>query len=556
MHYIKLCHSINSVDERNLYKIKIQQNKCISVKLSLKNTMNIFGKYARHRVNVKNKLWFWNFIVFNAFILGVVSAIQYAGNVTVNNIEKNADKTGCCNNSNKNDANHRIEIEYTTTVVQNEYIVRFNDYYPPEIREQHIKNALNGSSALNWQVIKRQNPASEYPSDFDVVMINENAPYTALEKLRIYKMIKSITPERMVYRNLKYIPIENNENDKQTNFEHDSNQSNETHDEDDDDADDITFEDEDEAEEELMNKLNGNNLDDTSETDTECKQNNCQFKHFHHRRLKSTQNKDQRNDDNNNSSFKSTANWHTNRRLLRAAIPRQLTSMLKADGLWSMQVTGKGIRVAVFDTGLARDHPHFKRVKERTNWTNEKTLDDGVSHGTFVAGVIASSKDCLGFAPDAELHIYRVFTNNQVSYTSWFLDAFNYAILRKIHVLNLSIGGPDFLDHPFVDKVLELTANKVIMVSAIGNDGPLYGTLNNPGDQSDVIGVGGMNFDENIAKFSSRGMTTWELPYGYGRLKPVCMTISTFNLSHFFFEKKHLKIIQIIFYSKGHCHLR
>ncbi|GLD73708.1 membrane-bound transcription factor site-1 protease isoform X1 [Lates japonicus] len=74
-----------------------------------------------------------------------------------------------------------------------------------------------------------------------------------------------------------------------------------------------------------------------------------------------------------------------------------------------------------------------------------------------------------------------------VSYTSWFLDAFNYAILKKIDVLNLSIGGPDFMDHPFVDKVWELTANKVIMVSAIGNDGPLYGTLNNPADQMDVI---------------------------------------------------------------------
>ena len=64
---------------------------------------------------------------------------------------------------------------------------------------------------------------------------------------------------------------------------------------------------------------------------------------------------------------------------------------------------------------------------------------------------------------------------SKVSYTSWFLDAFNYAILKKIDVLNLSIGGPDFMDHPFVDKVWELTANKVIMVSAIGNDGPLYG---------------------------------------------------------------------------------
>jgi hypothetical protein len=44
----------------------------------------------------------------------------------------------------------------------------------------------------------------------------------------------------------------------------------------------------------------------------------------------------------------------------------------------------------------------------------------------------------------------------QVSYTSWFLDAFNYAILKKINVLNLSIGGPDFMDHPFVDKVCKI----------------------------------------------------------------------------------------------------
>ena len=43
------------------------------------------------------------------------------------------------------------------------------------------------------------------------------------------------------------------------------------------------------------------------------------------------------------------------------------------------------------------------------------------------------------------------------------------------------------------------------MISAIGNDGPLYGTLNNPADQMDVIGVGGINFDDQVAKFSSRG---------------------------------------------------
>ena len=65
--------------------------------------------------------------------------------------------------------------------------------------------------------------------------------------------------------------------------------------------------------------------------------------------------------------------------------------------LW-LSFAGAGVKVAIFDTGLAENHPHFKRgrVKDRTNWTNEQTLDDGLGHGTFVAGVIASNKECLG----------------------------------------------------------------------------------------------------------------------------------------------------------------
>ncbi len=219
------------------------------------------------------------------------------------------------------------------------------------------------------------------------------------------------------------------------------------------------------------------------------------------------------------NSFWQSTGRHSSRRLLRS-VPRQITATMQADILWERGVTGAGVRVAIFDTGLSKTHPHFKKIRERTNWTNEKTLDDELGHGTFVAGVIASSAECLGFAPDAELHIFGVFTKKQVSYTSWFLDAFNYAIMKRIHVLNLSIGGPDFKDLPFVEKVWELTANNVIMISAIGNDGPLYGTLNNPADQMDVIGVGAINYEDQIARFSSRGMTTWELPSGYGRVKP------------------------------------
>ncbi len=82
-----------------------------------------------------------------------------------------------------------------------------------------------------------------------------------------------------------------------------------------------------------------------------------------------------------------------------------------------LQVTmcsGTGVKVAIFDTGLRPYHPHFQKIVEITNWTDENTKDDGLGHGTFVTGVIASrSADCLGFAPDIDIHIFRVFTNRR-----------------------------------------------------------------------------------------------------------------------------------------------
>lgn len=201
-----------------------------------------------------------------------------------------------------------------------------------------------------------------------------------------------------------------------------------------------------------------------------------------------------------------------------------LHAALNAPQLWKKNITGYGIKVGVFDTGIIENHPDVEHVEERTNWTHDDTLDDGLGHGSFVAGVIAGhNTKCLGLAPQVQLHTFKVFTDDQVSFTSWFLDAFNYAMATEMDVVNLSIGGPDYLDHPFVDKVLEVTSSGIIMTSAIGNDGPTYGTMNNPADQNDVIGVGGISYDKELASFSSRGMTTWELPLGYGRAKPDIM---------------------------------
>lgn len=66
-------------------------------------------------------------------------------------------------------------------------------------------------------------------------------------------------------------------------------------------------------------------------------------------------------------------------------------------------------QVGVFDTGIREDHPHLRNIKERTNWTHQNSLSDGLGHGTFVAGVIGSADDsCPGFAPDIELYTFKV----------------------------------------------------------------------------------------------------------------------------------------------------
>jgi membrane-bound transcription factor site-1 protease len=174
------------------------------------------------------------------------------------------------------------------------------------------------------------------------------------------------------------------------------------------------------------------------------------------------------------------------------------------------KTTGKGVRVGVFDTGVsdsykANNEENIKMVK---NWTEEKYLgSDFNGHGTFVASIFVNrDSGCEGLAPDVELYIFKVFTKNEESRTSWFLDAFNYAIHLKLDLINFSIGSTDFTDFPFVEKVKEVVANNITLISAAGNDGPFFGTINNPADQLEVIAVGGYDSEsETVATYSSRG---------------------------------------------------
>ena len=122
-----------------------------------------------------------------------------------------------------------------------------------------------------------------------------------------------------------------------------------------------------------------------------------------------------------------TAQLEVEGALLSASVPLKsdvegvvVPLKLNAHALWKEGYTGKGVKVAIFDTGLSRRTYYVNNVVERKDWTTENTLEDGVGHGTFVAGMVAGTNpSCMGMAPDSELYIYRVFTSRRVSFTAW-----------------------------------------------------------------------------------------------------------------------------------------
>jgi membrane-bound transcription factor site-1 protease len=214
-------------------------------------------------------------------------------------------------------------------------------------------------------------------------------------------------------------------------------------------------------------------------------------------------------------------------------------SVLHVDRLSAAHhVDGTGVTVATFDTGIATKHQDFRSaVRSCKGFTSQPTCEDGFGHGSFVAGTIASrGRECPGIAPGAAIRAYKVFTDGQLSYTSWFLDAVNDALPDDVDLANLSIGGPDYYDEPFMDKIREASAAGLTIVTAIGNDGPQFGTCYNPGDQHDVLAVGGHSepAPRRIAAFSARGLTTWELTGGMGRPKPDVLTFgeALFGTNH------------------------
>jgi subtilisin family serine protease len=137
--------------------------------------------------------------------------------------------------------------------------------------------------------------------------------------------------------------------------------------------------------------------------------------------------------------------------------------------------TGKGIRVAVVDTGAEKDHPDLKgRLLQTANFVDggDRTFTRD-RHGTAVAGVIgARANDGIGIygiAPDAEVSVlkacwYSDQADAKAQCSSWSLaKALDAAINNDARIINLSLAGPR---DELLGKLLEIAHARGINIVA------------------------------------------------------------------------------------------
>jgi len=142
---------------------------------------------------------------------------------------------------------------------------------------------------------------------------------------------------------------------------------------------------------------------------------------------------------------------------------------IRPEGLWQGR-TGRGVRVAVVDSGIDTEHPALKgKIKGSVEAVPEggqitfkpSTSGDQAGHGTACAGIITS------IAPDVELYSVKVLGPNASGSGEMFLMGVDYAIKQKMQVVNLSLGttkrdfwGPlhELLDRAYRDRVILVAA--------------------------------------------------------------------------------------------------
>ncbi len=139
--------------------------------------------------------------------------------------------------------------------------------------------------------------------------------------------------------------------------------------------------------------------------------------------------------------------------------------------------TGKGVSVAIIDSGIEQDHPALQRSvrggvivewdaedRNKVRYVEDNDLIDLSGHGTACAGIIHA------IAPDAELCSVRVLGRDMTAKALQFAGGLRWAIEHEMHVVNLSLSTSRAeyyaLFHELADQAY---FNNIVLVSAVNN---------------------------------------------------------------------------------------
>ncbi len=218
---------------------------------------------------------------------------------------------------------------------------------------------------------------------------------------------------------------------------------------------------------------------------------------------------------------------------------------MRANQVWAKQnasgdnITGKGITVAVLDSGIDYTHPFFGScsLTNLTNGTcdrisygydffndNNDPFDDH-GHGTHISGIIGGNGVYKGVAPNVTFLEYKVCSSGGSCPESAIISGIENATLRGVDIISISLGGAYYVDEePLATSLRSAWDSGILIVASAGNEGDDYlqadDTIACPSCLDFVISVGAFKEDTNVlAGFSSRGYG-WDSNLTPQSLKP------------------------------------
>ncbi|HEY0601427.1 MAG TPA: S8 family serine peptidase [Herpetosiphonaceae bacterium] len=197
-----------------------------------------------------------------------------------------------------------------------------------------------------------------------------------------------------------------------------------------------------------------------------------------------------------------------------------LTWGLQATRVAESRYTGKGVRVAVLDTGFDLGHPDFVgRLVTAQSFVAGETAQDGHGHGTHCIGTACGPKQGgqlprYGIAYDAEIFVGKVLSNRGSGTDASILAGIQWAIANKCAVISMSLGAPTEPGQAF-SRIYETVAKRALaagtlIVAAAGNESRRPGQINpvsHPANCPSIMAVAALDSNLKVAPFSCGGLT-------------------------------------------------